>query len=208
MRRRLPADAAMYTGDDLNYPALIKGDDRGISQALLGIFDPIAPTAAHELSHFAAGEIEGYHAAFEPNVPLSRPIFRAPTRFCKTGFVFMANLAGHQDHFTMVGGQESARSTLHLAEIVRLANAAGLFTDPDRAAARVRSVFAPSGVDAWPGSPRTVFHSTLRQCASNGLLISASKAQSATVSVESRPSGTNCTPWASTPPKRRSDPPV
>ena len=148
MRRRLPADVAMYTGDDFNYPALIAGDDQGFSHALLGIFDPIAPAAAHALSHLAAGEIEGYHAAFEPTVPLSRHIFRAPTRFYKTGIVFMAYLAGHQDHFTMVGGQESARSTLHLAEIVRLANAAGLITDPDLAAARVRSVFAARGVDA------------------------------------------------------------
>jgi hypothetical protein len=48
----------------------------------------------------------------------------------------------------MVGGQESARSTLHLAELFRLADAAGLLADPDRAATRMRCVMATRGVDA------------------------------------------------------------
>jgi len=114
----------MYTGDDFNYPKLIEGDDTGYSHALLGIFDPIAPAAALALSQLAAGDKDAYHATFAPTVPLSRHIFRAPTRYYKTGVVFMAYLNGHQDHFTMIGGQESTRSTLHLAEIVRLANEA------------------------------------------------------------------------------------
>ncbi len=59
-------------------------------------------------------------------MPLSRHIFKAPTRFYKTGIVFMAYLNGHQDHFTMIGGQESTRSTQHLAELFRLADKAGL----------------------------------------------------------------------------------
>ncbi|KAA9009454.1 dihydrodipicolinate synthase family protein [Histidinibacterium aquaticum] len=147
MRRRLPEGVAMYTGDDFNYPALIEGDDQGFSHALLGIFDPIAPAAALALSQLSRGDTEAYHATFAPTVPLSRHIFKAPTRFYKTGVVFMAYLTGHQDHFTMVGGQESTRSTQHLAEIVRLANAAGLFTDPDLAAARARPVFAARGVE-------------------------------------------------------------
>jgi len=148
MRRLLPEGVAMYTGDDFNYPKLIEGDDAGYSHALLGIFDPIAPAAARALSQLAVGDKEAYHAAFAPTVPLSRHIFRAPTRFYKTGVVFMAYLNGHQDHFTMIGGQESTRSTLHLADIVRLANDAGLFTDPDKAAARARHVFAARGVTA------------------------------------------------------------
>ena len=147
MRRRLPDGVVMYTGDDFNYPALIEGDNEGFSHALLGIFDPIAPVAGRALSQLAAGDTQGYHATFAPTVPLSRHIFRAPTRFYKTGVVFMAYLTGHQDHFTMVGGQESTRSTLHLAEIMRLANVAGLFVDPDFAAARARSVFAARGVE-------------------------------------------------------------
>jgi hypothetical protein len=146
MRRRLPAGVKMYTGDDFNYPELIAGDDQGYSHALLGIFDPIAGAAARALTALAAGDRAGYDAAFAPTVPLSRHVFAAPTRFYKTGVVFLAYLTGHQDHFTMIAGQESARSTQHLAEIVRLANAAGLFTDPDLAAARVRAVMAPRGV--------------------------------------------------------------
>ncbi len=148
MRRRLSQGVRMYTGDDFNYPDLIAGDERGYSHALLGIFDPIAGAAARALSHLAAGDRAAYDAAFDPTVPLSRHIFKAPTRFYKTGVVFMAYLNGHQDHFTMIGGQESTRSTVHLAEIVRLANAAGLFTDPERTAERARAVFATRGVAA------------------------------------------------------------
>ncbi len=147
MRRRLPDGVRMYTGDDFNYPDLIAGDEQGHSDALLGIFDPIAGAAARALGALGQGDIAGYRAAFDPTVPLSRHIFRTPTRFYKTGVVFLAYLTGHQDHFTMVGGQESARSTLHLAEIVRLANDARLFTDPETAAARARPVFAARGVE-------------------------------------------------------------
>lgn len=148
MRRRLPSGVLMYTGDDFNYPELIKGDDQGHSHALLGIFDPVAGAAAKALGELAAGDTAAYHASFDPTVPLSRHIFKAPTRFYKTGVVFMAYLNGHQDHFTMVGGQESTRSTLHLAEIIRLANDAGLYTDPDRAARRAQAVLAARGVAA------------------------------------------------------------
>lgn len=147
MRRRLPDGVLMYTGDDFNYPELIAGDHQGHSHALLGIFDPIAGVAARALSALGAGDREGYGRLLTPTVPLSRHIFCAPTRFYKTGVVFLAYLNGHQDHFTMVGGQESARSTLHLAEIVRLASAAGLFLDPEQAAARARPVFAARGIE-------------------------------------------------------------
>ncbi len=147
MRRRLPKEVKMYTGDDFNYPALIEGDEQGYSHALLGIFDPIAGAAARALSALGAQDRGGYHEAFEPTVPLSRHIFRSPTRFYKTGVVFMAYLNGHQDHFTMVGGQESTRSTQHLAELIRLANDAQLFSDPEAVAARARPVFAARGVE-------------------------------------------------------------
>ncbi|WBU51861.1 dihydrodipicolinate synthase family protein [Paracoccus sp. SCSIO 75233] len=147
MRRRLPEGVRMYTGDDFNYPDLIAGDDEGYSDALLGIFDPIAGAAARALSQLAEGRMDDYNATFAPTVPLSRHIFKAPTRFYKTGVVFMAYLTGHQDHFTMIGGQESARSTLHLADIIRMGNAAGLFTDPETVAARARPVFAARGVE-------------------------------------------------------------
>ena len=147
MRRRLPDNVLMYTGDDFNYSALIEGDEQGYSHALLGIFDPIAPAAARALSQLATGEIEAYRETFAPTIPLSRHIFCAPTRFYKTGVVFMAYLMGQQNHFTMIGGQESTRSTLHLAGIIRMANAAGLFTDPDLTAARARPIFVARGLE-------------------------------------------------------------
>src|SRR5262249_17862028 len=124
MRRRLPEGVRMYTGDDFNYAELIEGDNRGYSDALLGIFDAIAPAASAALGALTRGDARAFHDIFAPTVPLSRHIFRAPTRFYKTGVVFMAYLNGLQDHFVMVGGQESARSTLHLAELFRLADAA------------------------------------------------------------------------------------
>ncbi|HEY7843738.1 MAG TPA: dihydrodipicolinate synthase family protein, partial [Bradyrhizobium sp.] len=110
MRRRLNKNVKMYTGDDFNYAELIAGDEQGFSHALLGIFDAIAPAASYALSRLAAGDDKAFRDVLEPTVPLSRHIFKAPTRFYKTGVVFMAYLNGHQDHFTMVGGQESARS--------------------------------------------------------------------------------------------------
>jgi hypothetical protein len=148
MRRRLPQGVRMYTGDDFNYAELIAGDPRGYSDALLGIFDAIAPAAAAALGALARGDAATFHAILAPTVPLSRHIFKAPTRFYKTGVVFMAYLNGLQEHFTLVGGQESARSALHLADLFRLADAAGLLADADMAARRMRAVMATRGVEA------------------------------------------------------------
>jgi hypothetical protein len=148
MRRRLAQSVKMYTGDDFNYAELIAGDDKGFSHALLGIFDAIAPAASYALSRLAAGDEAGFHDVLGPTVPLSRHIFKSPTRFYKTGVVFMAYLNGHQDHFTMVGGQESARSTVHLAQLFRLADQAGLLANPELATRRMKAVLATRGVDA------------------------------------------------------------
>jgi hypothetical protein len=148
LRRRLPPGVKMYTGDDFNYAALIAGDGERYSHALLGIFDAIAPAASAALAELATGNVEAFHAILAPTVPLSRHIFAAPTRFYKTGVVFMAWLNGHQSHFTMVGGQQSARSLPHLAEIFRLADRAGLLSDPERAVARMRTLLALHGIDA------------------------------------------------------------
>lgn len=146
MRRRLPEGVRMYTGDDFNFAELIAGDSEGYSDALLGIFDAIAPAASAALGALASGDDRGFHEILEPTVALSRHIFQAPTRFYKTGVVFMAYLNGHQDHFTMVGGQQSARSLAHLAELFRLADAAGLLRDPDIAASRMNDVLAVHGI--------------------------------------------------------------
>lgn len=148
MRRRLDKRIKMYTGDDFNYAELIAGDGEGFSHALLGIFDAIAPAASYALSRLAAGDQAGFHDVLGPTVPLSRHIFKAPTRFYKTGVVFMAYLNGHQDHFTMVGGQESTRSTLHLAELFRLADKAGLLANPELATHRMKTVLAAHGIES------------------------------------------------------------
>jgi hypothetical protein len=146
MRRRLPEGVRMYTGDDFNYPELIKGDDQGHSDALLGIFDAIAPVAGAAFAALDAGDLDRYDALFDPTVPLSRHIFKAPTRFYKTGVVFLAWLNGHQEHFRMVNGQESCRSVVHLAELFRLADRARLFTDTERVTRRMRAFLEVAGV--------------------------------------------------------------
>ena len=147
MRRRLPKGVRMYTGDDFNFAELIEGDTQGYSDALLGIFDSIAPAASHALSALAANDKVAYHEALAPTVPLSRHIFRAPTRFYKTGVVFMAWLNGHQQHFAMVGGQQSARHLLHFCELFKLADAAGLLSDPPLACAHMKHLLAINGCD-------------------------------------------------------------
>jgi hypothetical protein len=153
MRRRLPSGVRMYTGDDFNYAELIAGDGfgseptHGRSDALLGIFDAIAPAASAALGELAQGNVEKFHAILGPTVPLSRHIFAAPTRFYKTGVVFMAWLNGHQGHFTMVGGQQSTRSLPHLAELFRLADAAHLLEQPELAVRRMKTLLALHGVE-------------------------------------------------------------
>ena len=159
MRRRLPTTGGvsnsgvrMYTGDDFNYAELIAGDGVGSSQnqtqsdALLGIFDAIAPAASTALSALATGNTAKFHAVLEPTVALSRHIFKAPTRFYKTGVVFMAWLNGHQSHFSMVGGQQSTRSLPHLCELFRLADQANLFQQPELAARRMQSLMTTYGI--------------------------------------------------------------
>jgi hypothetical protein len=133
----------MYTGDDFNYPELIRSG----SDALLGIFDAIAPAAAAALAALDDGDGDRYDAILAPTVPLSRHIFQAPTYRYKTGIVLLAYLNDHQGHFRMVGGQESARSITHLAELFALADAAGLLRDPELAAARMRNLLLLAGVD-------------------------------------------------------------
>jgi len=152
MRRRLPANVRMYTGDDFNYAELIAGDgagtlpNHGHSDALLGIFDTIAPAAGAALAKLAQSDTAAFHRILEPTVPLSRHIFQAPTWHYKTGVVFMAWLNGHQNHFTMVGGQQSARSLMHFVELFRLADTAGLLLKPDVAVSRMRTLLELHGV--------------------------------------------------------------
>ncbi|MFK4022406.1 dihydrodipicolinate synthase family protein [Streptomyces albogriseolus] len=140
LRRRLPKGVRCYTGDDFHYPELIAGDEQGFSHALLGIFDPLGPLAAQAVRVLDTGDTDGFRALLDPTVELSRHLFQAPTRFYKTGVVFLAWLAGHQTHFTMVGGLQSARSLPHLARAYELADRLGLFPDPKLAEDRMRTL--------------------------------------------------------------------
>jgi hypothetical protein len=146
MRRRFPDGVRMYTGDDFDYPTTIGGDEHGHSDALLGILDVIAPVASAALHALDAGDRARFHELLAPTLPLSRHVFGAPTRFYKTGVVFAAYLNGHQSHFRMVGGLESARSVTHLSRQFVLMDQAGLLRDPELAAGRMRHVLATAGV--------------------------------------------------------------
>ncbi|MEV6111169.1 dihydrodipicolinate synthase family protein [Streptomyces sp. NPDC052109] len=146
LRRRLPRGVRCYTGDDFHYPELIAGDDQGFSHALLGIFDPLGPLAAAAVRVLDTGDTAGFRSLLDPTVELSRHLFQAPTRFYKTGVVLLAWLAGHQSHFTMVGGLQSARSLPHLARAYELADGLGLFPDPKLAEERMKNLLSLYGV--------------------------------------------------------------
>ncbi|TIM39281.1 MAG: dihydrodipicolinate synthase family protein [Mesorhizobium sp.] len=146
LRNRLPEGVVMFTGDDFNYPELIAGDGERHSHALLGIFDAIAPVANAALARLADDDRAGYDALMAPTVPLSRKIFEAPTEYYKAGIVLLAWLNGHQEHFSMVGGMQSARGICHYADVFRLADQAGLLADPELAVARMKSLCAVAGV--------------------------------------------------------------
>jgi Protein of unknown function (DUF993) len=144
-RRQLSSQAKMYTGDDFNYPELIAGDEQGYSHALLGIFAAIAPAAAAALNALAKGNTKKFHKILDPTVPLSRLIFQAPTQYYKTGIVFLAWLNGHQEHFIMVNGAQSARALLYFTEAFKLADQAGLLRDPGLAMKRMKTLLTLYG---------------------------------------------------------------
>jgi hypothetical protein len=146
LRRRLPEGVRMYTGDDFNYPPLIEGDGERASDALLGIFDAIAPAASAAAQALDRDDRTGFREAFAATVPLARHIFSEPTAHYKAGVVFLAYLNGHQDHFKLVDGLESSRSIVHLAELFELAGEAGLLSDAERASSRMRDVLAVAGI--------------------------------------------------------------
>jgi len=146
MRRELPAGVRMYTGDDFNYDRLILGDERGHSDALLGIFDAIAPAASLALSALDVGDVVRYGELLKPTVALSRHIFAAPTQHYKAGVVFLAYLNGFQTHFRMVRGLESARPVAHLCELFVLADEAGVLRDSEMATMRMRNFLLTAGV--------------------------------------------------------------
>jgi hypothetical protein len=145
LRDRLPEDVLCFTGDDFNYAELIEGDGQKYSHALLGIFDAVAPSASKALTSLASGDVATFRAVIEPTVPLSRKIFEAPTQYYKAGVVFLAWLNGHQRHFTMPAGMQSARGVLHYTDIFRLADKANVLDMPDMAAERMKAFLVTQG---------------------------------------------------------------
>ncbi len=147
LRNRLPEGVLCFTGDDFNYAELIEGDGQRYSHALLGIFDAVAPQASRALAALASGDVAAFRATIEPTVPLSRKIFEAPTQYYKAGVVFLAWLNGHQAHFTMPAGLQSARGILHYADIFRLADRARVLDRPELATQRMKSLLAVHGIE-------------------------------------------------------------
>ena len=153
VRAQLPETATMFTGDDFNYVGLIAGTGpstssgtKKYSNALLGAFAALAPSASAAIQALDAGDSGEYESILGPTEDLSRQIFAAPTFYYKTGVAFMSWLNGHQAAFSMVGGLHSARSLPHLSEIVRLANRSGALEQPELAADRWHALLAVNGV--------------------------------------------------------------
>jgi hypothetical protein len=146
VRRELPEGATLFTGDDFNYVSLIEGDEFGHSDALLGAFAAVAPSASAAISALDEGNVERYREILAPTEALSRQIFAAPTQYYKTGVAFMSWLNGHQKSFSMVGGLHSGRSLVHLSEIVRLANVANALEQPELALERWHGMLAGNGI--------------------------------------------------------------
>ena len=144
VRARLPEGVRMFTGDDFNYVSLIEEG----SDALLGAFAALAPSASAALTALDAGDTERYRAILGPTEALSRHLFAAPTAYYKTGVAFMSWLNGHQSAFQLVGGLHAGRSLVHLSEIVRLANACGALERPELAADRWHGMLAVNGIRA------------------------------------------------------------
>ncbi len=146
LRERMPAPVRVFTGDDYNYVDLIAGDGTHTSDALLGAFAAISPFASAAFARLDDGDEQGFRDILGPTESLSRLLFAAPTQYYKVGVAWLAYLNGKQDHFRMLGGFETGRSLTHLAELVRAADAIGLFTDPDLTAARASAYFAVHGL--------------------------------------------------------------
>ena len=146
LRAALPAGVRLYTGDDFNYPELIRGDGTHHSDALLGAFAAITPAASAALTALDEGDLATYDAEIAPTLPLSRHVFEAPTYHYKVGIAFLSWLCGHQPGFTMVGGLQSARSVVHLGRLFALADEARLLPDPELAAYRMRTWLDAAGL--------------------------------------------------------------
>lgn len=146
LRRRLPRGVHLFTGDDYNYVDLIAGDGQHYSDALLGAFAAVAPYASAALARLDKGDEAGFREILGPTEALSRLVFAPPTQYYKVGVAWLAYLNGAQPHFRMLGGFETGRTLVHLADLVRAADAIGFFGDPEFTADRAARYFAASGI--------------------------------------------------------------
>lgn len=146
LRSELPPGVRCFTGDDFHYTRLVAGDGRHHSHALLGALAVVGPVASAALRELEAGEGEAFVRLLGSTEELSRVVFEAPTRFYKVGVAWVAHLAGHQDHFRMLGDLQTRRDAVHLARVLVAADALGLFPDPPLAARRARAAFTARGV--------------------------------------------------------------
>ncbi len=143
----LPGRVRLYTGDDFNYPELIDGDGTHYSDALLGVFAAIYPAASTALQAYDDGRSAEARAILDSTRELGRHLFAAPTYYYKTGIAFLSWLNGRQPAFSMIGGLQAGRSVPHLTQVFRLADRAGLLSDPELAAHRMQLFLSVQGFE-------------------------------------------------------------
>ena len=148
MRRRFPPGVRMYTGDDFDYPTTIRGDAQGYSDALLGIFDVIAPAAAAALQALDRGRPRELRGILAPTLhalasPLRRPHALLQDRRGLRGLPQRPPVAlphGGGPGERALGRAPRASSSARWTR-------AGLLRDPELAAARMRRVLAVAGIE-------------------------------------------------------------
>ena len=148
LRRELPPNVRLYTGDDFNYPELIVGDGTHYSDALLGIFAATYSAASAAVQALDADDPTQARKLLDSTQALSRTIFSTPTPYYKTGIALLSWLNGHQPGFTMLGGLHGARPLTYLADVFRHADRAGLLNDPELATHRMRTLLSVHGWSA------------------------------------------------------------
>ena len=137
----------MYTGDDFNYPELIRGEGEQFSHALLGIFDAIAPAAAaamHALDDGRPGPLR--RAPGADRAALAPHLRRAHARTTRRASSSSPTSTATSSTSGWSAGWRAGAPVLHLAELFVLADQAGLLRDPELASERMRHVLALAGV--------------------------------------------------------------
>jgi hypothetical protein len=113
---------------------------------LLGILDGIAPAASAAIQALDGNRPDEYDRILGLTLPLSCHIFEQPTYHYKAGLAFLAYLNGHQKHFRLLGGFETARTISHLSKVLLLAEQAGVLLNPELACLRMRPLLEAAGI--------------------------------------------------------------